>query len=103
MFGTISLNYTPSTEDSRDASLTMRFSSEATISEMLQHFENFLRAMEYPLDRDSSLQVVSSNVTNFSAPGYPTKLPQEVFGGTVSYCGNMSETNFSLKDFALGQ
>lgn len=103
MFGTITLGYSPSEESSRDANLTMSFSSEATIPEMLKHFENFLRALEYPLDHDSSLTVVSSNVPDFSEPDYPIKLPGDVFGERVPYYDSMSNSNSSIYNFSLGQ
>jgi hypothetical protein len=50
MFGTVTLSYTPSSITSSDSSITMSFSSEADIVEMMSNFGNFLRAMGYPMD-----------------------------------------------------
>lgn len=63
MFGKITLSFEPAEQSSREASLEMQFSSEATLPEILKHFENFLRAMEYPLDSDSELIVNESEKT----------------------------------------
>lgn len=76
MFGTITLSYSPSEENPRDANLSMSFSSEATIPEILKHFENFLRAMEYPLDSGDSLSI--------SEKDFPKPLNDTITTGSFS-------------------
>lgn len=74
MFGTITLRYDPSGEESREASLTLQFSAEATLPEILQHFENFLRAMEYPLDSSEKLAIQCTQTSS----DYPATLPDSL-------------------------
>jgi hypothetical protein len=68
MFGTITFLYEPSTEgfpafidaeDPSDPRVSIQFSSEADLSEMIENFERFLRAIGYPLDYDEFLALSS--------------------------------------------
>ena len=64
MFGTITFLYEPFTkgfdaEDPSDPRVSIQFSSEADLSEMIENFERFLRAVGYPLDHDEFLAVTS--------------------------------------------
>ena len=61
MFGKITIIYEPPNNDSDESRVSMQFSSEADLNEIVRNFERFLRVMEYPLDHDDSLEVVHAN------------------------------------------
>lgn len=60
MFGKITITYDPPSNDPAESRVSLSFSSEANMKEILRHFERFLRVMEYPLDQEDSLRVECS-------------------------------------------
>lgn len=58
MFGKITITYEPPNNDPDESRVSMQFSSEADLNEIVRNFERFLRVMEYPLDQGDSLEVV---------------------------------------------
>jgi hypothetical protein len=75
MFGKYTLSYQPGEESSLDPSITMSFSGEADLPEILAHFENFLRATGHPLNFDQELQLSPSSETTAEPEG--SFLPEE--------------------------
>ena len=61
MFGKITITYEPPNNDSDESRVSMQFSSEADLNEIVRNFERFLRVMEYPLDHGDSLEVIHAN------------------------------------------
>ena len=70
MFGTISLTYTPPNDSPEEFAVSLSFSSEANMKEILKNFERFLRVMEYPLEQGDSLEVVCSAPSASTEIGY---------------------------------
>jgi hypothetical protein len=57
MFGKYTFSYRPGEDSALDPTITISFSGEADLPEILSHFENFLRATGNPLDFDQELQL----------------------------------------------
>ena len=57
MFGKITITYDPPNNDPDESRVSMQFSSEADLNEIVRNFERFLRVMEYPLDHGDSLEI----------------------------------------------
>ena len=78
MFGKITITYDPPNNDPDESRVSMQFSSEADLNEIVRNFERFLRVMEYPLDHGDSLEVVYAKdcpdtPAHFTAPPSPGK------------------------------
>ena len=59
MFGTFTFSYTPLEDCPKECNVTLSFSSETDMKDVISHFENFLRAIGYPLNFSDRLEVVS--------------------------------------------
>jgi len=59
MFGTFTFSYTPPKDCPKECNVTLSFSSETDMEDVISHFENFLRAIGYPLNFSDRLEVVS--------------------------------------------
>jgi hypothetical protein len=68
MFGTYKLIYEPGSDSPNESTVSMSFSGEATLSQMLTHYENFLIATGYQIDIDKTLEFVSNSPEDKSAP-----------------------------------
>ena len=67
MFGTYKLIYEPSSDSPYDSAVTLSFSGEANLPQMLAHYENFLIATGYQIDVDKTLEFVSNTPEDQSA------------------------------------
>lgn len=68
MFGTYKLIYEPASDSPDESAVTLSFSGEANLPQMLTHFENFLIATGYQIDVDKTLEFVSNSPEDKSAP-----------------------------------
>ena len=59
MFGTFTFSYTPLEDCPQECNVTLSFSSETDMRDVIDHFENFLRAIGYPLNFSDKLEVVN--------------------------------------------
>ena len=71
MFGKITITYEPPNNNSDESRVSMQFSSEVDLNEIVRNFERFLRVMEYPLDQGDSLEVVYAKDSS-QTPDYLT-------------------------------
>jgi hypothetical protein len=77
MFGTFTFSYTPPEDCSRECNVTLSFSSENEMGDVISHFENFLRAIGYPLNFSDKLEVVSDP----EIPGSTLESWEDYFAG----------------------
>ena len=78
MFGTYKLIYEPGSDSPDESTVSMSFSGEATLSQMLTHYENFLIATGYQIDIDKTLEFVSSSEKDQTDP---LKILDSLFSG----------------------